>query len=722
MAIDSIVENNAMLTYTYNDTLLKISLPSAMNIGDTSDIAIWYHGVPQLDPGPNVWGGFYFNTGYAYNLGVSFNSNPHCFGRVFHPCFDNFVERASYTFVIGTNNGRTSYCNGVLGADTTDVNNIRWRTWNLSQTIPSYLASISTAAYTQVNWSHTGIYGTYPVVLTALSSDTTPMKNSFVHLDSALSAFEHRYGPYEWPRVGYCLVPFNSGAMEHATNISYPRIAANGTLTYEAEIMAHELSHHWFGDLATCNNEGEMWLNEGWATYSQYIFTEWTYGHTAYQNGIRDNHDEAIHEFHHREGGYRAVSGIPHSLTYGDHVYKKGADVAHTLRGYMGDSLFFLGLHYHLSVSQYTDVTSAQFRDNLITATGLTYLNDFFNDWVFNGGWPHFGIDSTVAVPVGMNYNVTVYVHQKLTGAPNYFTNVPLDFSFYKNDCSRTVSRQFISGQFTSFTVVLPYNPVMTALDVDGKISDAITDEAQTISTTGAHNFVSGRVNFTVNTIVDSAYIRVEHNWAAADSIRNNPNNYRISSLRYWKIDGIFPSTFYAKARFFYDGRTTSTAGPGMYLDNDLTPVNGDSIILLYRKDASDEWHEYPHYTKTISGNHLTSKFGYVDADSIVKGEYAFANGVSTVLIGVNEIPAPPAEVTAYPNPAGNNITVEWPGATNDPVQLNIFDLDGNLILSEEVAGEQAKIETARWMDGMYIVEAVQKQKIIGKKQVMILH
>ncbi len=722
MTIDSVVENNTLLTHTYSDTLLKINLPAAMNIGDTSDITIWYHGKPQLDPSNPAWGGFYFQNGYAFNLGVGFATNPHSFGRAWYPCFDNFVERANYTFVMGTNGGKIAYCNGNLGADTTDMNGIRWRTWNLTQTIPSYLACVSIADYTQVNWSHTGIYGTYPITLTALGTDTTNMKNSFVHLNNALDAFETRYGPYEWPHVGYSLVPFSSGAMEHATNIAFPQLAANGSLTYEANIMAHELSHHWFGDLATCNNEGEMWLNEGWATYSQYIFTEWVYGHTAYENGIRDNHDEVIHLVNYREGGYRAVTGLPHSLTYGDHVYLKGADVAHTLRGYMGDSLFFLGLHYHLQQRQYTDVTSTQFRDDLIAATGLTYLNDFFNDWVFNGGWPHFGIDSTVVVPNGPNYNVTVYVRQKLTGAPNYFTNVPLDFSFLKSDWSKTTFREFISGQYSNFTVTLPYNPVMTAIDMDGKISDAITDEAQTIKTTGAHNFISGRVNLTVNNIVDSAYVRIEHNWAAPDSIRNNPNNYRISSLRYWKIDGIFPSTFYTKARFYYDGRTTSTAGPGDYLDQDLTITNGDSIILLYRKDASDEWHEYPHYIKTVSGNHLTSKYGWMDVDSLVKGEYAFACGHSTVLIGVNEVAAPAPEVTAYPNPAGNDLTVEWPGAGADPVLLNIYDASGNIVFSETVNAEQAKLETSRWMDGMYVVEAIQKEKVLGRKQVMILH
>jgi hypothetical protein len=723
MHIDSISNGVGLLFYSYNDTLLNISLPGAMNIGDTADIAVWYHGKPQLDPGPNVWGGFYFQSPYAYNLGVSFNADPHCFGRVFHPCFDNFVERAAYTFVIGTNAGKVSYCNGVLGADTTDMNSVRWRTWNLTENIPSYLASISVATYTQVNWTHTGIYGSYPIILTALPSDTTNMKASFIHLNDALSCFESRYGPYEWPRVGYCLVPFSSGAMEHATNISYPKVCANGSLAYEAQIMAHELSHHWFGDLATCNNEGEMWLNEGWASYSEYVFTEWEYGHTAYINGIRSNHDEMVHLVHLREGGYLPLYAIPHSVTYGDNVYLRGLDVAHCLRGYMGDSLFWAGLHYHLQNRQYTDVTSAQLRDDLIAATGLTYLNDFFNDWVFNAGWPHFSIDSTVSVPNGPNFDVTVYVRQKLTGAQNYFTNVPLDFSFLKSDWSKTTSRHFISGQYTSFTVTLPYNPVMTALDMDAKISDALTDEAHTLSTTGITNFTNARVILTVNSIVDSAFVRIEHNYAKPDSIKNNSGNYRISTSRYWTIDGIFPSTFITKARFSYDGRSGSTAGPGNWLDNDLTPVNGDSIILMYRQNAADDWHEYPHhYTKTIVGSAATSKFGFIDADTLMKGEYCFANGVSHILIGVQELPNAEPEISAYPNPAGNNLTVEWPVENNEEVLLTIFDSEGKQVFSQTMNGSEMRLETTHWMDGMYTLEVMRKGKSVGTKRVMIIH
>ncbi|HEU4717176.1 MAG TPA: M1 family aminopeptidase [Bacteroidia bacterium] len=602
------------------------------------------------------------------------------------------------------------------------MNGVRWRTWTMNKNIPSYLASVSVAPYTQVNWTHTGMYGTFPIILAAVPADTTPMKNSFVHLDDAITAFENRYGPYEWPRVGYCNVPFSSGAMEHATNIAYPHLAASGNLTYEANIMAHELSHHWWGDLATCHDEGEMWLNEGWATYSQYVFTEWEYGHTAYSTGIRSNHDNVIHYAHHKEGGYRAVSGVPHQYTYGDHVYLKGADVAHTLRGYMGDSLFWAGLHYHLQHRQYTDVTSAQFRDDLIAATGLTYLNDFFDDWVFNPGFPHFSIDSVVSVPAGLNYNVTVYIKQKLVGAPNYFTNCPIDVSFIDSNWQPTVERVFVSGQYSNFSFTLPFDPAMTALDMNGKISDAITDEAQTISTTGVHTFTAARCTLTVNTISDSAFVRIEHNWAAPDSIRNNTNNFRISSLRYWTIDGIFPQNFEATARLWYDGRTNATSGGGYWLDNDLTVTNGDSILLLYRRNAADDWHEWPHYTKTRVGTPATSKLGYVDVDSVAPGEYTFANGVSSVVSVQAVAPAPAPEVYAYPNPAGDELTVQWSVTDVRNVLVNVYDSDGKLVHSVYTTSDKAELETAQWNDGIYYVEVIGDRQLLGRKQVAVVH
>jgi hypothetical protein len=100
LLIDSIQQNSINLNYTYNDTTISISLLSALNIGDTSSVTVYYHGNPKLDP--SGWGGFYFSGTYAFNLGVGFDSDPHNLGKIWFPCVDNFTDRAYYEFNIIT--------------------------------------------------------------------------------------------------------------------------------------------------------------------------------------------------------------------------------------------------------------------------------------------------------------------------------------------------------------------------------------------------------------------------------------------------------------------------------------------------------------------------------------------------------------------------------------------------------------------------------------------
>src|SRR5436190_374417 len=259
--IDSIRENTTPLTYAYNDTILKINFAAPKNTTDTSVITVYYNGPPQIDA--SQWGGFYFNNAqsaqYAFNLGVGFAAKPHNYGRVWFPCFDNFVERSKYEFNITTDSARKAYCNGQLTSDVV-TGAKRTRKWVLNQTIPTYLACVAAAKYAEVNWTVNTLNGTKPILLSANAADTTAMKNGFLNLKNCIAGFENYYGPYMWNRVGYSLVPFNSGAMEHATNITYPRTAI-GSLAFE-DLWSHELSHHWWGDLITCETQEDMWINE----------------------------------------------------------------------------------------------------------------------------------------------------------------------------------------------------------------------------------------------------------------------------------------------------------------------------------------------------------------------------------------------------------------------------------------------------------------------------
>lgn len=701
MTIDSVKHGNVLTTYSYNDTLLKVNLLNVLNTIDTNEVTVYYHGFPQGDPAG--WGGFSFSGTYAYNLGVGFGANPHNYGRVWFPCFDNFVEKSKYEFNIITDTTKKAYCNGQLIADI-KTGNIRTRSWKMEQEIPTYLASVAVADYTQVNWNVNAANGNLPIVLAARANDTIGLKNGFVHLPNAILGFENYFGPYMWNRVGYCLVPFSSGAMEHATNIAYPRDAT--AIAYESELMAHELAHHWWGNLMTCETQEDMWLNEGMATYSAYLFQEWVYNYGKYLSDIKTVHDDIVKYIHIREKGFRAISGVPHEYTYGDHVYKKGADVAHTLRSYMGDAAFFTALKYALQQKAYKNMHSIEFRDLLQSSSGQD-LTDFFNNWVMNGGWPHFSIDSVKTSGTSAPYTSVVHLKQKLFGAPSLYSNVPLELTFMNSAWSKEVKTVVMSGATQSFTVQTNLLPVYAGINVESKISDAISSEYKTIKTNSNINYVLGRAIVMVsNKGVDSSLVRIEHNFAAPDPIQNNINNYRINTQHYWKIDGILSSGFVGKLRLYYDGNK-NPSGNG-YLDTCLTIVHGDSIILLYRKNASDDWHEVKNYTKF----RISSKTGFFTADTLKLGEYVFANGMSTVITNIKEEKTKEIILQLYPNPTKQELHVGIINPKKSKTQvLEIIDIQGRSVITVEAVNDFNTIDVSKLSTGLYKVRLMDSGK-----------
>ncbi|RLD47778.1 MAG: hypothetical protein DRI94_13510, partial [Bacteroidetes bacterium] len=148
LTIDSIfVDSIKNTTFNYNDTLINIAV-SPYNTSDTILVNIFYHGTPQIDP--SSWGGFYFQGDYAYNLGVGFESEPHNYGRVWFPCIDDFVDRATYDYRITAKNGYFAVCNGTLMDTTYNGNNTHTFHWRLHNTIPTYLSSVAVSKYVAV--------------------------------------------------------------------------------------------------------------------------------------------------------------------------------------------------------------------------------------------------------------------------------------------------------------------------------------------------------------------------------------------------------------------------------------------------------------------------------------------------------------------------------------------------------------------------------------------
>ena len=699
LTVDSVQINGTTTTFYYNDTLLNISTLAMIGQTDTVLVKVFYHGHGQIDA--SNWGGFYFDDDYAYNLGVGFDANPHNYGRVWYPCIDDFIDRATYSFNIITPDTKTAVCNGTLENEVDNGDGTKTYTWQLHNTIPTYLASVAVAGYVAVQDTFNGSLGDIPIAIYVPSSYVANAQSSFINLKPTLTGFESDYGPYKWERVGYVGVPFNSGAMEHATNIAYPLATINGTLSYET-LYAHELSHHWFGDLVTCRTAGDMWLNEGWASYSEAIFKEKIYGYSAFNTYVKNNHKDVLNQAHLDDGGYLSLINVPHEYTYGTTVYHKGADVANTLRTYLGDDLFFSGIQNYLNTFQYSDASSYDFRDNLSSFTGID-LTDFFDGWVFQEGFPHFSVDSfTVNNIGGGNYEVEVFMKQKKATNPNLINSNRIPVSFIKDDWTSIDTLVFFVGETGSETFTIPFNPIGVWCDKEAMISDATLDDYQIINS--ATGVILNYSNFTIVTssIGDSVLIRVEHNFAAPDDLKTPIPGLVISTEHYWRIDGDIDNDFISQAKFEYQA--------SLY-DSILMKNNyGDSLVLLYRTDRSQDW-EITSFTK--NGVDL---FGSLKKDNFQLGEYCFGIWDWETYVSISEPNKTiKSELKIYPNPTKGIFSVD----NKEIDSIIVFDIKGNIIKQINNIDKNSKtilIDISKEKKGIYFIKAtISERCIIGK-------
>lgn len=716
MNIDSVERNSVNLAYNYNDTLLQIDLGTTLNTGDTASVTVYYNGSPQMDP--SGWGGFYWSGAYAFNLGVGFQSIPHNFGRVWHPCFDNFVERATYDMIITTDGNKRAYCNGFLVGESISGSQIT-RTWKMETAIPTYLAAVNVAPYTHVEQLYVSplTTDTIPMWLTALPQDTSNMKASFVNLDLAMEAFEFGYGSYVWNKVGFSLVPFSSGAMEHATNIAYPLATITGGLQYET-LMAHELSHHWWGDLVTCETAEHMWINEGMASYSEKLFLEYVYGATAYFNEVRANHKSVIWKAHISDTGYFALSSVPQNVTYGATSYDKGADVVHTMRSYMGDSLFFAGMQTIIQDNQHQNITSEEFRDQLNAIPGVD-VTDFFEGWVLNPGFPEFSIDSLQVVPSGTEYAVTVFVKQKLKAAPDFFNNVPINVFFRDENWNRVSRKITVSGEMYSATVTIPFVPVQWDLNEDEKISDAVTGDNLVIKSTGLKLLNHSNFQFNVFGVNDSAFVRVEQHWVPADDFSSADFFHVISPDRYWRISGVDFENIYTTAKLTYNG-TNSGAG---YLDNQLMVNHGsvlfheDSLVILYRPNPGINWSVYPYFTRQTQAS-KTDKIGTITIDSVKLGDYAFGLRVGTV--GINELPHKKEKFRIFPNPAQDRVEIHLNELNGELVTVQVLDVESRLLIEKQMTSKKDVLDVSGLEAGTYLIRILANGEPLPARKLIV--
>ena len=685
LTVDQVfVENFAITGFSHVDPWLYIPLNSPINTGDQVMVKVVYHGEPFHED----WGGFHWSGTYAFNLGVGFESDPHNLGKAWFPCIDDFHDRAFYDVFVTVDTPKKAVCGGTLMEVVNNGNGTETYHWKLNGDIPTYLASVAVGEYENVPDTFISMTGQeIPIGIWVRPFDTAKVEGSFATLKPILAAFENYFGPYQWERVGY--VGTAIGAMEHSTNIAYPNFCITGSLNYES-LFAHELSHQYFGDLVTCESAEDMWLNEGWAVFCESLYREAIYGVQAYRDNMFERHQDVLHTCHVDDGGYRAVYGIPTEYTYGTTVYQKGALVAHTLRHYIGDDLFFPAIKAFIQEYKFNHASSWNLRDFLSNHTGID-LTNFFDAWVFRPGFSEFSIDSFSVQPAGNQYNVAVFAKQKLDGTAELANSNRVEVTFMdENWQTETVLMEF-SGETGANSFLINLNPEIAMMDYYDKVADATNDMSLVLKQTGLTNLypLFAKINAVTLPENDSAFIRVTHRWVPPDPLKTPLQGLTLSDYRHWRIDGIFPEGTDITGSFNYNKYNN--------LDGNLMTDPFDSIVILYRPNRAADWQGVP-FTKIGSPN-----VGYLEVQHLQKGEYTLAMW-DDLYVGIKQKPAPTGnEIRIFPNPAQDEVFVEF--GNDIPAVIDVYDSKGQLFrqFQNNRAGKNLRIESGDWPDGTYL-------------------
>lgn len=466
MQVDSATVGGARATVIRYPAALEIRLDRAYRRGETAAATIHYRGTPPT----TGLGSFVFSSAsgspWVWSLSQPYGA------RDWWPCKDHPSDKADSADILVTcPTGLRVGSNGRLISVTENGDGSSTTHWSERYPIPTYLVSVTLANFSAfTNWWRYSPTDSLPVVNYVLPENLADAQASLPRTVEMLQTFSDAFGLYPFIREKYGHCEFGwGGAMEHQTMTS--------TTTFDEITIAHELGHQWFGNLITCASWPELWLNEGFATYTEAVWLERYYGADRYAAHMNEQMRDA-----------RSATGTLYlqdttnvrSMFSNARVYAKGASVLHMLRHVVGDSTFVRILRAYVADSRFRfgTITTRQFQALCEEVSGIP-LGYFFDQWVFGENYPVYTVGWADSAFAGGS-RVTVTLRQVTRTQNPLFFRMPLDIRFTAGswDTTLTVMHEW-DGQ--TFTFVLPRRPDALQLDPENWVLKEILPSGGTI-------------------------------------------------------------------------------------------------------------------------------------------------------------------------------------------------------------------------------------------------
>ena len=457
LIIDKILCGNSNLKFELNNFKEQLKIYNSFKSKDTNSVVIYYHYDSKYRRLENRKGFYYFRKNDNVIENIAYTMSEPSDARCWYPCWDEPNDKFLADIYIRVNKDYSAASNGLLINIHNDSDTSKVFHWKVLNPISSYLVSFAVSKYSQFSHFYKKI--TNP-------NDSIEIKYYFWKVDSngyifnALKSFKNVpkmienlsriFGEYPFEKYGMAVVsPFNYGGEEHQTISTIHR-----DWLYGEEIgILHELSHQWWGDLVTCKTWKDIWLNESFATYSEYLWIESNtndkdvlLGKLASYEKFNKDWEKAIYD---PEG-----QGIE---LFSDIVYQKGALVLHTLRNIIGDSIFFSCLKEYRKKFEYSYADTKDFIDIVNQCTNNNY-QWFFDLYIYGKGYPK--------IKYSYVYNkkkLDVIIEQLSFNSLEYY-NLPLEVqvnssikTVYLDNKSEKIKVTFNSVEFP-FNIILNPN------------------------------------------------------------------------------------------------------------------------------------------------------------------------------------------------------------------------------------------------------------------------
>jgi aminopeptidase N len=389
LTIQNVTVNKSPAKFESKDDKLIIPLATAAHAGEKFDVNIRYEGKPTK--------GLYFilpDKDYPDRPKQVWTQGESEDTRYYLPTYDYPNDRLTTETILTVPASWITVANGKLISVTDAASGMKIWTWKESVPSSTYLITIVAGEFDEVKDTWRGI----PVTYYAPKGRGERLSINYNRTPQMIELFSKKLGvDYPWEKYAQSMVDdFVAGGMENSSattntssSLQHPKLAPE-YLTGQDDLISHELGHQWFGDLVTCKDWGDIWLNEGFATFMETVWSEAHFGkdQAGYERWIAARgwfeqanlFDKPIvrHDFN-------------DSGEFDGNAYTKGGWVLYMLRHQLGEDAFYRGLKHYLEVNRGKNVVTADLAKAIEEATH-TNVDQFFSQWLYGAGAPKFDL------------------------------------------------------------------------------------------------------------------------------------------------------------------------------------------------------------------------------------------------------------------------------------------------------------------------------------------